>query len=171
MPGSEGHSGTASRTEGETAALRMGIFRGGGSAGRGDSPRWGLRILSHPERTHELGKHRISVAEELRMPTFSLQSYRWAKFPAFCLAHPQSRNLVHSKHLSRSPCLDQEVSHVPQSWVGKGPCRQKPHGMVGTSHVQAQPLLRLQSQPPITSKLASFTTVTDSATLWQALGL
>ena len=119
MPGSEGHSGTASRTEGETAALRMGIFRGGGSAGRGDSPRWGLRILSHPERTRELGKHRISLAEELRMPTFSLQSYRWAKFPAFCLAHPQSRNLVHSKHLSRSPCLDQEVSHVPQSWVGR----------------------------------------------------
>lgn len=108
MPGSEDHSGTSSRTEGEIVALRMGIFWGRGSAGRGDSPRWGLRIFSHPECAHELGKHRMSLAKELRMTTFSLQSYRWAKFPPFCLAapHPQSRNLVQSKHLSRSPCLD-----------------------------------------------------------------
>lgn len=60
---------------------------------------------------------------------------------------------------------------MPQSWVRKGPCGQNPHGVVGTSQVQAQPLLRLQSHPPITSKLSSFTTVTNSATLWQALGL
>lgn len=96
------------------------------------------------------------------MSTLSLQSYRWASSPLSVWLP-----LTHRAETwySQSICVEahawtQEVSHRPQSWMGQGPCRQNPRGVVGTGQVPAQPLRRPQSHPPITSQLASFTTVT-----------
>ena len=124
-PGSEGHSGTSSRTEGETVALRIGTFQGRGSGGRGSLPDggWG-------------SSHILSA-----LMSWASTEYHWQRslecqpYLSNLTGGPSSPcsvwlPLTHRAETwySQSVCLEaqawtQEASHMPQSWMGKGPCR------------------------------------------------